>query len=228
MSNSGNTARTTYDDVSNHFNNMADKYDLGSKKVEWRGPQALFSALKIIYGADEGLQQDQRPLKILDLGTGTGMIGQLFKGHFENVHITGVDIALEMLEKAKANNRIDLTVHGSVTDLSWSKDDQYDVVTSSGVMDFIEDSAAFVAEATRVVKPGGIIAVTFEPEGTHFSGHKTLQHDPDRLKYLFKRHGAGEVTLEGALKGAYRNFADSHKPVENHLLVVSKDINFNI
>lgn len=223
--------RKTYADTKNHFNNMAEHYDDGSKKVAWRGPHALFSALKILYGADENsraYKKSKKPLKILDLGTGTGMIGALFKDkdHFKKngAYVTGVDIAPEMLKIAQQKDRINRAIEGSVTDLSWSEDEQFDVVTSSGVLDFVDDPEAFIAEATRVVKPAGFIAVTFEPAGTSSPGYQTLQHDIDELKLLFSKHSAQKIVLEGSLTAAYYGFAGENKglPVENHILVAFK------
>ncbi len=232
-----NAKRKTYLDTKGHFNQMAQQYDKGSEKVEWRGPQALFSALKILYGTDEksrAYKKLNKPLQILDLGTGTGMIGALFKheDHFKKkgAHVTGVDIASEMLKVAKKKGRINQAIEGSVTDLSWSGDEHFDVVTSSGVLDFVDDPEAFIAEATRVAKPGAFIALTFEPAGTSSPGYQTLQHDIGELKALFSKHNAPKIILEGSLPVAYHGFAGDSKgrPVENHILVAYKAINLSL
>ncbi|MCC6598320.1 MAG: class I SAM-dependent methyltransferase [Alphaproteobacteria bacterium] len=232
--------RKTYHNIAEHFDTMAPRYDRGAKKVAWCGPLTMFTALNMIHSTPDEYATDplyinplhpeklppERPIQLLDLGTGTGEIGRLFKQRFKDIHITGVDIALKMLEKARENGHIDDSHHGSIEDLRWSKSDQFDVVTACGVLDFIESPENVITQSLRVLRPAGLMALTFEPEGTDHPGHKTLQHDEQTLSDLFRKHG-GRLILDGIMEEAYRNFADkTHQAVENRIMVLQKDFGF--
>jgi ubiquinone/menaquinone biosynthesis C-methylase UbiE len=207
--------RTTYVDVAGHFDRMAAQYDDGCVKVGWRGHEVVFEALR------QYLSLAVRPLRVLDLGAGTGLIGGLFKSVNPKTHVTGVDISAKMLDVAQQLGRVDRAIVGDVTHLPECLNDHYDVVTSSGVLDFIPDTENFAAEVARVLRPTGVFAITYEPVGTVESGHKTLQHETIKLREQFARHGA-RVYDAGAINGIYTNFKTG-LPVRNDLMIGTLD-----
>lgn len=202
----------TYANVAAHFDKMAPTYEEGSGKVGWQGPERLFGALQPYLPPSQNLN-------IIDLGAGTGRIGWLFKILNDKTHVTGVDISKGMLAIGVEKGRIDKTVIGSVTDLQESSDHSYDVVTSAGVLDFIDDTDSFIAEAARVLKPGGLIGITFEPTDIEerFQGHKTIRHDEKILQAQFAAHG---LKIEETIRvpGIYTNFKTG-QPVENVMII---------
>lgn len=206
----------TFPDVGGHFRRMAPKYDDGCGKVNWQGPVAVFEALKAEITRRHYFLAAEN-LRALDLGTGTGLLGELFKNAYPGTHVTGVDLAEDMLAQARTKQRIDKGILGSVTDLSWARDHSFDVATCAGVLDFIEDTESFAAEITRALKPGGLFALTFEPNGTENPGVKTLRHHPDTLRGQFERRGAHILSVTSLLP-AYKNYI-THAPVENAVLL---------
>jgi len=97
-------------------------------------------------------------LNVLDVGTGAGFLALLFAemGH----KVTGVDISLGMLEKAKHNaQNMGLEIdffHGDAENLPF-EDSSFDLVTNKFLLWTLQQPACAVREWKRVLKPGGRI-----------------------------------------------------------------------
>lgn len=200
----------TYPNVAAHFDRIAPLYEEGSDKVGWKGPEVLFEAI-------QPLLPINRPLKLVDLGAGTGRIGRLVKGFNPQTHVTGVDVSSGMLAVGVAEKRIDTALTRDVTDLAPIESKSCDAVTSAGVLDFIADTKAFVSEAARILKAGGILAITFERGDSAFPGHKTLAHDEAVMKALLEANGL-RITHHFAVPEIYTNFKTGNA-VENMVMV---------
>ena len=107
------------------------------------------------------------PIKdLLDVGTGTGRMMQLFAA--SAVRAVGVDASREMLAMARANlDRARLqncTLRsGDMYRLPWPGD-SFDVVVIHMVLHFADQPAQAVAEAARVLRPGGrLLVADFAP-----------------------------------------------------------------
>lgn len=98
---------------------------------------------------------------LLDVGTGTGRMAELFAERA--AHVTGLDKSPEMLRIARARlqalpaDHVDL-VHGDFTALPFA-DATYDTVLFHQVLHYAFDPAAVLAEAARVARPGARIAI---------------------------------------------------------------------
>jgi len=202
----------TYLDVNAHFTRMAKGYNDGCEKVNWQGPIAVFAALQ----AEIEKRQSQIS-RVLDLGAGTGQLADLFKEHGTGVHITALEYADGMYAELKNNPNVDTALQGDARNLSWSKNDQYDVATCSGVLDFIENTQAFANETSRVVKSGGLIVLTYEPQKSNRPGVKSYKHDTDTLIAQFRRSGT-EILDVIEHENAFTNFRTGD-PVANNVMV---------
>lgn len=98
---------------------------------------------------------------LLDLGTGTGRMLQLLEGRYR--HGTGIDASRDMLAVARANLDRDGIVKASVRqgDIFNLPVDgrEFDFVTIHQVLHFLDQPQLALAEAVRVLKPGGRLAV---------------------------------------------------------------------
>ena len=98
---------------------------------------------------------------VLDIGTGTGRMAQLFAGRAERV--VALDKSLDMLRFARAklqnlpSEAVEL-VQGDFAALPFPAQ-SFDTVLLHQVLHFAQDPAAPLAEAARVVRPGGRIAI---------------------------------------------------------------------
>ena len=98
---------------------------------------------------------------VLDVATGTGLVAErlLAQGH----RVTGLDQSPDMLEVgrrrvalAAASKQVRL-VEGSAEELPF-EDGQFDGLTFTYLLRYVDDPAATLAELARVVRPGGVIA----------------------------------------------------------------------
>jgi len=117
------------------------------------GPQAVRAIV-------EGL--DLKDKAVLDIGCGVGGLDEVLAGEF-GAKVIGVDVAKlvvqlgqERIARSPHKNRIEirLTEPGPLP----FPDASFDVVFGKDAWLHIPDKAAFFAEVSRVLKPGGIVA----------------------------------------------------------------------
>jgi ubiquinone/menaquinone biosynthesis C-methylase UbiE len=108
---------------------------------------------------------------LLDIGTGTGRMLELFADRCERA--VGIDLSQPMLAVARANldragishARVRL---GDALNLPVTRD-SYDLVVIHQVLHFLDDPARAIAEAARVVAPAGrLLIVDFAPHELEF------------------------------------------------------------
>jgi len=103
----------------------------------------------------------RRPRALADLGTGTGRVLELLGPQVE--HAVGIDLSREMLAMARANlDRAGLSHcmvrQGDITRLPLA-DGSVEAVTIHQVLHFAADPARLVAEAARILAPGGLLVI---------------------------------------------------------------------
>jgi ubiquinone/menaquinone biosynthesis C-methylase UbiE/DNA-binding transcriptional ArsR family regulator len=132
---------------------------------------------------------------LLDLGTGTGRILQLFGPSLDRG--LGIDLSPAMLSVARANlDRAGLTNctvrQGDIFDLALGAD-RFDAVIVHQVLHFLEDGAKAIREAAVPLKPGGrLVVIDFAPHEQEFL-RETQAH---------RRLGFARETIEGWLLAA--------------------------
>ena len=125
---------------------------------------------------------------LLDLGTGTGRMLELFGPEISRG--VGIDLNPEMLRIARANLERARLKHcsvrqGDIYNLSLGRD-AFDVVIVHQVLHFLEDGGRAIREAARLLRPGGrLLVIDFAPHELEFL----------REEHAHRRLGFAEETV---------------------------------
>ena len=158
--------------------------------------------LRRMHSSDEAVEAalaralEARPLgRLLDIGTGTGRMAELFAERAER--IVALDKSLAMLRVARAKlqhlpaERVEL-VQGDFGSLPFAAD-SFDTVLFHQVLHFAQAPATVLAEAGRVTRPDGRVAIV------DFAAH---QREELRDRHAHARLGFEDSALAGMLDAA--------------------------
>ncbi|ARM89208.1 transcriptional regulator/methyltransferase domain-containing protein [Rhizobium sp. CIAT894] len=129
--------------------------------AEWDELRRLHAADEEVDAAVIRLLGSQPIDSLLDLGTGTGRILELLSGLYRRA--VGVDASRDMLSVARANldkSRITKATvrHADILNLPFEGQD-FDLVTIHQVLHFFDQPEIAIAEAARMLRPGGRLVV---------------------------------------------------------------------
>ena len=127
----------------------------------YRGPALLFKAVLSVRSAARKPAFFKRAI---DLGCGTGLAAAAFANGVD--HFTGVDLSPRMIERARATGfYAELEVADMLQGLRARGDASADLILAADAMVYVADLAPVLAEAARVLAPGGLLAFTTETHG---------------------------------------------------------------
>ncbi|MFC0627404.1 Maf family nucleotide pyrophosphatase [Kribbella deserti] len=165
---------------------VADRYDDTRGGAE--RAQAAAAAVHQLLG---------KPGRVLDLAIGTGIVAAELAAQGHLVH--GVDLSAAMLQRASVR----LPGHVAQADAGSLPiaDLRCDAVTAVWLLHLVDDSDALLAEAARVLKPGGLFVTTVDKT----ESSRVARGNPpnrvraqDSLAYLVSRAPLHGLTLESA------------------------------
>jgi SAM-dependent methyltransferase len=163
---------------------------------------AEWGRIRNLHVAEEAVEEainaamGQAPMRtLLDLGTGTGRMLELFGPIIERG--LGLDLSLDMLAFARARlDRAGLrhcsVRQGDIYDLALAND-AFDAVIIHQVLHFLDDGARAIREAARVLRPAGsLLVVDFAPHQLEFL----------RDEHAHRRLGFAEETVSEWMQAA--------------------------
>ncbi len=167
----------------------------------WDEERSLHAAAGTVEAAIIEVLGDEPIDRLLDVGTGTGRMLALLGGRADRT--IGLDSSHSMLSVARANlERSAATnwelrqgdVHSPPLDA-----ESFDLVVIHQVLHYLDDPARALAEAAKLVAPGGrLLVVDFAPHRHEFlraAAHRRLGFAHDQLSDWFDQIGFGCSTI---------------------------------
>ncbi|WP_135824927.1 methyltransferase domain-containing protein [Halorussus ruber] len=130
--------------------------------------------------------------RVLDVGCGTGFATEGLLEHTENVH--GLDQSVHQLEKAwdKLGKHDPVSFYRGDAERLPFEDDSFDVVWSSGSIEYWPDPVATLRDMRRVVKPGGQVLVV----GPNYPQTALMQKLADAIMLFYDAEEADRMFRE--------------------------------
>ncbi|WP_062263937.1 malonyl-ACP O-methyltransferase BioC [Endozoicomonas arenosclerae] len=155
-----------------------------------------------------GLPTECSPQQILDLGSGTGSQTKVLAEHFPEAHVTGLDLAMGMLQFARSQCDSSSWCSGDIEALPF-KSNSFDLVFSSLAIQWCSFETV-LDELYRILKPGGVFVFSSLTSGTmgelneawkqvdsniHVNGFESFEHQKKQvLESCFKQQSFKQQT----------------------------------
>lgn len=146
--------RASDDYVAISFNSYADQFDVSLANLGYCGPVLVSSALANAYAAGHAYGV------VADAGCGTGLCGPVLRGGA--TRLVGVDLAANMLAKAKERGCYDELLEGELTAFFLTRPSEFDTIVAADSLCYFGALEGFARAAYLGLKSGGILIFTVE------------------------------------------------------------------
>ena len=181
------------------FDEYAPRFDQHlTENLQYRAPSLLVAAI---------LAMLRDKVTVLDLGCGTGLMGQKLREAAPSTiaRLEGIDLSAAMLDKARASGHYDRLYLGNiVTEMEKMAAHGVDLVTAADVLVYLGDLAALFAQISRILARSGKFAFTVE-EASQGQSDYVLQssrryaHHRDYLQKLAGQNGFSIITCDNVV-----------------------------
>ncbi len=175
--------------IQHYFDRWSCHYDTDLRRYDYSAPAILFETISAYLDKKD-------KLRLLDVGIGTGLSAFPFQeqGGF---HITGVDCSQKMLDICREKPIADeLHLCNVAQENLPFADNSFDLAISAGVIEYVSDISGLFSEVSRVLRPDGLFAISWETPET-----KRL-YKPGLLKGILE-DSKHRVVIQSAI---WRNF----------------------
>jgi ubiquinone/menaquinone biosynthesis C-methylase UbiE len=137
------------DHLVDFFDRIAPSYD------SWAGGQHERVAARLV-----DVAAPQKGEHVLDVGTGTGLVAHLVAPRVSPGSVIGIDLSDNMLAIARSKRSKNVQFLGMAAERLVFKPETFDLVTMGEALAYLGDPTDALAEAHRVLRPGGRLAVS--------------------------------------------------------------------
>ena len=190
----GDTVKTAPREyVEDLFDRYAEKFEASLVgDLEYRMPREITNIL---------IKSNQKASlgKVLDLGCGSGLLGEEMRGHCSQLE--GIDLSRKMLEFAKQKNVYDRLIHSDLVEYLNSSPLGFDYFIAADVFIYIGDlTEIFRLIKSRNKQPGHLV---FSTEHTELDGYHLLEtgrysHSKSYIESLSKKFDYKEIHFSTA------------------------------
>lgn len=191
------------------FDSYAENFENSLTNLGYSAPKQIVEYLSKFIESDVGLG------KVVDLGCGTGWLGEALNKQFIFQELVGVDLAANMLQKAKGKQIYHSLHNLDILEYLRSQSaDSVELVVSTDVLIYIGDLNELFREIYRILKPGAWFGFSLEKLATgNFKLHTTgrYQHSLDYIKSLYKQYHFSKMYSQTIdLRMEYGNMVDGY------------------
>jgi ubiquinone/menaquinone biosynthesis C-methylase UbiE len=137
------------DHLVDFFDRIAPSYD------SWAGGQHERVAARLV-----DVAAPQKGEHVLDVGTGTGLVAHLLAPRVSPGSVIGIDLSDNMLALARSKKSKNVQFLGMAAERLVFKPETFDLVTMGEALAYLGDPTDALAEARRVLREGGRLAVS--------------------------------------------------------------------
>ncbi|HVI52580.1 MAG TPA: methyltransferase domain-containing protein [Candidatus Sulfotelmatobacter sp.] len=172
------------------YDRYAEVFDQDLRQgLQYRAPELLLEAVRATLG--------DGPFDCLDLGCGTGLVGEVMQPVLHAVD--GVDLSPAMIDKARQRGFYRSLGVGELTAAA-DRPGAYDLITAADVLIYLGDLKAAFAACAGALKTGGGFAFTVEKrdDGQDYAVQpsKRFAHSAAYLERLAGEHGFRVLRIE--------------------------------
>ena len=179
--------RKLFDDFSSHYD------DTMLAKLSYRAHLHLRDL------ADRVIPKPAAPHRVLDLGCGTGLVGEAFRDFAMGGPIDGIDLAPRMLEAARARGVYRNLVLADLEIELAAPGPQYDLVLAADTMIYLGDLSRCLSGVVGRLAPGGhyLFAVEcLDGDGWEQTPENRFRHSERYLRSEASRAGLTVMTFD--------------------------------
>ncbi|MEM1231521.1 MAG: tetratricopeptide repeat protein [Pseudomonadota bacterium] len=136
------------------FRDYAESFDESLANLKYQAPQLVGARVAKILAEPSGT------MAVCDLGCGTGLVAQYIAPYA--ARLTGVDLSLPMLSKAKERGLYQELIEEEITAYLASQPQTFDLVTCVDTLCYLGKLDAVISNCAQALRPSGCFVFTVE------------------------------------------------------------------